>query len=171
MRCEKCGRDLPENAKFCPVCGGSLRSNQAAPANEEKPKAYENEQPLNRNEYPRQAVEAEPYYEPHQSYSEPHEPQYNYVQQPQQQQIVINNSNMILQDYPGAGGWFLRLFGLSIPVIGQILLIVWALGGTSYPAVKTFARGVLLFFIIPLIVSIILISIYGLSIFGIASSI
>lgn len=36
MICQKCGKEIPANAKFCPSCGAELP--QSSPITEEKPK-------------------------------------------------------------------------------------------------------------------------------------
>ncbi|HEX3624741.1 MAG TPA: hypothetical protein VH280_04870 [Verrucomicrobiae bacterium] len=39
------------------------------------------------------------------------------------------------------GNWILTFILLSIPLVNLIMLIVWAMGGTSYPSKKTFAQA------------------------------
>lgn len=53
---------------------------------------------------------------------------------------------------PSAFGWFGRILLTYIPVVGLVLLLVWAFGGTSCPAVKTWARAQFLFVLIPMAV-------------------
>ena len=57
---------------------------------------------------------------------------------------------------PSSMGWFGRILLTYIPVIGVILLLVWAFGGTSCPAVKTWARAQFLFVLIPMVIVFIL---------------
>lgn len=39
------------------------------------------------------------------------------------------------------GNWILTFIILAIPLVNLIVLIVWALGGTTYPSKKTFAQA------------------------------
>lgn len=56
------------------------------------------------------------------------------------------------ENTPSSFGWFGRILLTCIPVVGFILLIVWACGGTNCPAVKTWARAQFLLLLIPVIV-------------------
>ena len=59
---------------------------------------------------------------------------------------------------PSAFGWIGRILLSYIPVLGLIFLLVWAFGGTSFPAVKTWARAQFLMVLIPMAVLFILAS-------------
>ena len=39
------------------------------------------------------------------------------------------------------GNWILTFIILAIPLVNLIMLIIWAVGGTSYPSKKTFAQA------------------------------
>ena len=60
------------------------------------------------------------------------------------------------ENTPSAFGWFGRILLTYIPVVGLICLLVWAFGGTSCPAVKTWARAQFLFVLIPAAIFVIL---------------
>lgn len=39
------------------------------------------------------------------------------------------------------GNWILTFIILAIPLVNLIMLIVWAVGGTTHPSKKTFAQA------------------------------
>lgn len=52
--------------------------------------------------------------------------------------------------------WVITLILFSIPVVNIIVLIVWALGGTSLPSKRTFAvAALILWIVVPLLIVII----------------
>ena len=53
------------------------------------------------------------------------------------------------------GKWFLTLFLLAIPVVGLILLFVWAFGSDGDPR-REYARAVLLWYLVGIVASIVL---------------
>lgn len=46
------------------------------------------------------------------------------------------------------GNWILTFILLAIPLVNLIMLIVWAVGGTTHPSKKTFAQAYLILFAI-----------------------
>lgn len=46
------------------------------------------------------------------------------------------------------GQWFGTIFLTTIPLVGVILLLVWAFGATEYPDRKAYARATLIWSII-----------------------
>jgi hypothetical protein len=77
----------------------------------------------------------------------------NYQQQappPTYQQAYQQNFQPTPKTYPAVkmGEWMLALFLVSIPVVGFILLIVWALGSEANPSKANWAKAMLLWGII-----------------------
>jgi amino acid transporter len=59
------------------------------------------------------------------------------------------------------GGWFGILFLLALPVLNLLLLIIWAVGGTGRVNKKNFARAVLLWMAIGVVLSILVAVIFS----------
>ena len=72
---------------------------------------------------------------------------------------MLNNNNTT-----SVGTWFWSLLILCIPIVGIVMLFVWAFGGTS-DARQNFARASLLWFLIPIAIGVFLmvISLIGLT--------
>ncbi|GAB4297388.1 MAG: hypothetical protein Kow0098_21490 [Ignavibacteriaceae bacterium] len=62
------------------------------------------------------------------------------------------------------GDWLITLIITAIPLVGFIMLFVWAFGGGAQPSKKTWAQATLLFMLIMLVLWIVLISVIGFSI-------
>ncbi|MBS1572544.1 MAG: hypothetical protein JST62_09145 [Bacteroidetes bacterium] len=60
-----------------------------------------------------------------------------------------------------SGDWALNIFLASIPIVGFILLIVWALGDGNIHR-RNWARGMFLIYIIIFAISIVLLVFFGL---------
>ena len=61
--------------------------------------------------------------------------------------------------------WFLTLFLTAIPLVGLILLFVWAFGSTSNPSKANWAKAALLWAAIGIVIYIIIIAIFGAALF------
>jgi len=44
------------------------------------------------------------------------------------------------------GNWIVIMILLSIPVVNIVMLIIWAMGGSTQPSQKNYARAILLLF-------------------------
>ena len=64
------------------------------------------------------------------------------------------------------GQWALTLFLASLPMIGFILLIVWAVGDDSNLSRKNFAKGSLILYVIFLSFGILFLIFGGLALLG-----
>lgn len=64
------------------------------------------------------------------------------------------------------GQWALTLFLASLPMIGFILLIVWAVGDDSNLSRKNFAKGSLILYVIFLACGIMFLIFGGLALLG-----
>ncbi|MDD2374759.1 MAG: zinc ribbon domain-containing protein [Eubacteriales bacterium] len=127
MICSQCGKNNPDDARFCDGCGSPL---QAAPVN--------------------QGYTAPP---------PPPPPQPQYQQTYQQPPQAYQNSG----GYTGGAdnsvlsvGQYIGMIILSaIPLVGLILLLVWAFGSDTNANKKNFARAMLIMMIIGVVLSII----------------
>lgn len=115
MFCEKCGSKLPENAKFCGSCGAKTESVQPA-AVHDQPAPPPPPPP------PAQAT-------PSQSYTPP-------VQAPV-------HSGTMESETLSIGNYICMFLLMCIPLVGIILLFVWAFGDRNWNR-KNFARAMLI---------------------------
>lgn len=74
-----------------------------------------------------------------------------------------NTSSYIPQQYKvvSVGDWMLTLFIMIIPIINIIMLFVWAFGGGPKISKVKWAKAVLLWFLIKIVIIVIIIVIYG----------
>ena len=78
-------------------------------------------------------------------------------QQRYQQQMPQHSSRwQPMNDVTSTGEWFLNLFLVAIPVIGIILLFVWAFGSGTASSKKTWARANLIWILVGLILTIVI---------------
>ncbi len=134
MFCSKCGKENVEEAKFCVDCGTPLEkssSNKSKKATEKKTEVKE------------QSTVTQ---------------QQTVAQQPQIQYINAFDPNNVPYEYRPITMWgyFCWEIIFAIPCIGWILLLIFALGGTSNKNLRNFAASYFCIFIIALIVFIIL---------------
>jgi len=61
--------------------------------------------------------------------------------------------------------WFLTLFLTAIPLVGLILLFVWAFGSTTNPSKANWAKAALLWAAIGIVIYIIIFAIFGAALF------
>jgi len=159
--CTKCGSQIPDDAKFCTVCGTPRET--APKAAPEAPK----QAPAPEASAPKAAPAAAPAAGTYQQ-AQP-APSTVIYQAPQ----VNSNPYSAPTDprYSILSPWMyvLYFFLFSLPCIGLILLIVFAFTGDNENK-KNFARGMLLYGIICAVLSIILSIVFAASISGLISS-
>ena len=124
MFCEKCGSKLPENAKFCASCGAKAELAQpiaSQPQAQYTPPAttYQTS-PVQESSPQVRAYAPAPAYSPAQSQSE----------------ILSVKQYMVM------------LLLLCIPIVNFILLLMWSFGSSAGPSKKNFARAMLIFTVI-----------------------
>lgn len=162
MICSQCGFQLPEDAAFCSNCG-----NRLTPTPVEEAPVIPVEAPVGAvvdtvaevvpeaPVYQAQPQYAQPQYAPPQpSYSQPQYQQPQYAQPTYQTYAPAPEKPVIPPEYRPIGPW--GYFGwqllFAIPIVGFILLIVFACGAVSNINLKNFARsyfcGLLIFAII-----------------------
>jgi uncharacterized membrane protein YdbT with pleckstrin-like domain len=59
------------------------------------------------------------------------------------------------------GDWLITLFIQSIPIVGFIMLFVWAFGDNTHPSKKTWAQASLIFLVAIAVLSIIFLMLAG----------
>lgn len=135
MECKKCGFSNSDDAQFCVNCGHPFQEeNNSDTANQtQAAQHYQNRQ---------------------------YAPPYSYPPQMPQQQINVTMPNTD-NEHVSTAGWVARLIVNSIPLVGFIMLFVWAFGGTPQKSLKNWARAQLLLNVI-IVGLIILIYLIGL---------
>ena len=64
--------------------------------------------------------------------------------------------------------WVFTFILTSLPIVGFVLLLVWALGGTAYPSKANYARAVILLLIIGVVIYFLLVVTLGLTFAGLS---
>ena len=193
--CTECGAQLKDGIKFCTECGAAVPEGKAetAPASETQPQQpqkteQQNAQPQQIPPQPQQqqqtyvppqnAAPQQPYAQPQPAYAQPQpvyaQPQPVYQQpayaqpapvyaQPGQEPVPGPDSRYGLISTWGFIGIMLLL---CIPIIGFILMIVWACGGCRKYQKRNLCRAMLIFMAVSLVISLIL----GFAIKGLVNS-
>lgn len=92
-----------------------------------------------------------------QQYQQQRQQQYRPVQQYGQQPYQQSQQmRMIPPDATTTSEWVLNLFLVAIPVLGLILLLVWAFGSKTAPSKKNWARANLVWLLIGIFIAIVL---------------
>ena len=66
--------------------------------------------------------------------------------------------------------WVLYFLVTSLPLIGTIMLIVWAFSDDGRPTRQNWAKGMLLFYVIMLVLTLVIFIIFGAAIMAFAAS-
>lgn len=61
---------------------------------------------------------------------------------------VQTNPTTTVSEHLTTGGWFGRILVSWIPIVGLVMLFVWAFGNTLQPSLRTWARAQLIFILI-----------------------
>jgi branched-subunit amino acid transport protein AzlD len=133
MFCEKCGKEMLDNAKFCPSCGA--KAEPAAEITEETPvvevEAVSETEPV---------AEPTPYKEPPAAPA-PEPPKYG--------------KGKDLTKPLSTASYFGMFFLMAIPVIRLIMLLVWSFSDNVNVNKKHFAHAVFIWVLVTLILAIV----------------
>ena len=193
--CTECGAQLKDGIKFCTECGAAVPEGKAetAPASETQPQQpqkteQQNAQPQQIPPQPQQqqqtyvppqnAAPQQPYAQPQPAYAQP-QPAYAQPQPVYQQPAYAQPAPVYAQpgQEPAPGpdsryglistwGFIGIMLLLCIPIIGFILMIVWACGGCRKYQKRNLCRAMLIFMAVSLVISLIL----GFAIKGLVNS-
>lgn len=175
MFCEKCGNQMPDDSKFCLSCGaptaGAESVQEAAPVvdtvvNDVMETVTEVssavEQPAAPAQPAPQPAPVQPVPQPSPVRPEPVQtpqvaPQQAYAQPPQNQYYQQPSAPEKPEKVAPLKTWkFLGMFILTgIPLIGFIMILVWSFSSSFNKNTKSFARAILILWIIGLVLSII----------------
>lgn len=146
MFCGNCGKPLNEGASFCPECGTPVKKIETENVNAEKMTTSQ----------PQPEPTPQPNNQFRQAYQTP----------PQPNNIPIRNYDPRF-DYTPLGAWSYFLYTLlfSIPIIGFIFAIVFAVGGTNRINLRNYARSYFCWLLITVVLVIVLL-IVGFAIAG-----
>ena len=135
--CQYCGSPMEDNSSFCQSCGKSQTSTPSQVAS-----------------VPSQSYSApsQSYSAPSQSYSAPSSgytaPQPTYSS-PYSAPYSGYNAMQAAKDLPLTIGQYIGMFILAgIPIVGQILILVWAFSSNTNTNKKNYARAILLIAVI-----------------------
>ncbi|MBP8989498.1 MAG: zinc ribbon domain-containing protein [Clostridia bacterium] len=130
MYCPSCGKQNPDDAKFCENCGAPTTGGGGAPTITQPPPS-------------------QPYSQSYQqAYSPPPPPQTYY--QPQAAAHPYADTSPM-----SVGQYLLTMILYSIPIVGLILMFVWAFGSQVNLNKKNLSRAILILTLIGVVLSII----------------
>lgn len=150
MHCENCSSQIPENSVFCSECGAKVEKQEVSPPlPTPQPSPYES-QPA--------AYHAA---EPQQNYASSSTPPPYYAA------AAPSAASAPYVKPLGVGSYLGMILLTAIPIVGIILLFVWAFSSDTNLNRKNYARAVL----IMMLISIVLAIVFGGVMAGIASMI
>ena len=155
MFCENCGTQLPDNSVFCSECGSkiSLEENQTQiyeedikPSNEPRSQRQRGPvPPVMRQTAPRQPSE------PYRRDSTPRQPSEPYRSEGaprQSSESYVGGAPDII----GLGQYILMIFLTGIPIVNIILLVKWGFFNKQKPNKSNFAKALLFYYLIAVII-------------------
>lgn len=141
ITCNKCGASLADDTRFCTECGNKIEA-AATPA--EAAVTEEVTEEVKEPVYQQQTYQQPVYQQP--VYQQPVQPQP--VVQPVQQAPKIDAKPEGKYALISTGGFIGITLLMCIPLLGQLLLIIWALGGCKKKQKTYYARACLILMII-----------------------
>lgn len=155
--CDKCGTLVSGDGGFCPSCGAPMSSAFQGGVDLSK----QGGMPSTSDPAPSQTYIA-PTPVNNTYYGQSNYGQPNYGQQPIYPQNFAQNQEMTV------GQWVLTIFLSGLGIVGIVLLFVWGFSYDTPPAKKNYARAMLIFQGIAIVISIILIPVFVIGIAGLA---
>ena len=158
MRCTSCGAELPEGTAFCTSCGSKVVQTPSYPQQPTyDPNAgYQN---------PAQTA-VQPNYS---SYNPNPAPNQAYPA-PMQQNYAPMNMNLEDTTPISPWGYIGYNFLFAIPVVGLIMMFVYAFGSNTNRNLKNYARSFLIMMLIVIVIYVVIFAIAGATLAGIANS-
>ena len=141
MYCPNCGKQNPDDAKFCESCGAPTAAAEAPKAAPPPPPPPPPQQPV----YNQQPVQQ--YAPPQQTYYPP--------------QQTYNTAAAGGAPVMSVGSYIGTMLLSAIPLVGFILLLVWAFGSDTNPNKKNFCRAYLILMLIGIVLGIIFAGVLG----------
>lgn len=131
MICNNCGSNIPDGATFCTSCGSKI-SQPNRQSQQTQQNSYYQQPSYNQNGYG--------------GYQQPNTT------------VVINQTSPEYhpEEHVTVGGWIGRWLLTAIPVVGIVMLFVWAFGSTRQRSLKTWARAQLILSLIIGVVGVII---------------
>lgn len=175
MYCSKCGAKIMEGTLFCTQCGTSLQNNPPT-----KEKMYDNTVHMSQWNFtaPGQAAEktanmnsgfygAQSVHNAGQGPNQYKQPSSQYQPQPNSYGMgnsTFNNYHIPIRNYDPSKdytpismwGYFGYQLLFAIPIIGQILVLIFAFGGTKNINLRNYARSTFCLFIILAVVALLI---------------
>lgn len=147
-KCTQCGTDLREGVAFCTQCGAKQNPAPVSPPPEP---AVPSPPP------PQSAPPAAPVYQA----PAPPQPVYQQPAQPAPQQTLEMSVKGTKYEPVSTGGFIGIMLLLCIPVVGFILLLIWAFGGCRKISKRSFARATLILGIIMTVLGLVIGLVFG----------
>ena len=164
-KCISCGAPIPAVAKHCPECGSSQ---------EAKPQPSVNVPPVQENPQPQQPPFIPAYQNQQPEFVAPpyvdapvNDVKNNKRTKKSQANIpILTDEDVKYTPYEPIStlGWIGYKILMAIPIVGFILLIVWACGGTRKKSLQNYARSYWVVALIVLILTIIAIVVYWIAV-------
>lgn len=138
MFCENCGTQLPDNSVFCSECGSKISL-------EENQRQRGPVPPVMRQTAPRQPSE------PYRRDSTPRQPSEPYRSEGAPRQSSESYAGGAA-DIIGLGQYILMIFLTGIPIVNIILLVKWGFFNKQKPNKSNFAKALLFYYLIAVII-------------------
>lgn len=174
MFCGNCGKQLSDTASFCPACGTPVEKEQektqnveTTPIVEASPEAAPTPEPV-AAEAPKPEPTPEPTPEPAPAPTPTPAPTpapapapYASAPKPNQGMTIPIRNYDPRWDYTPLGAWSYFLYNLlfSIPLVGWIIALVFAVGGTNRINLRNYARSYFCILFIAAVLAVIIIAI------------
>lgn len=145
MFCKNCGEQMEDNSSSCPKCGQLVDAQSTSSSDYQQPESQQQQ-----------------YQQPQYQQQQYQQPQY---QQPAYQQPIIQQ-NFMRDETVSVGDWIGTFFVSIIPLVGFILILVWAFGSDTKKSKSNYAKAILILGLIVAVLYGVLFLIFGAAIFG-----